>query len=147
MCVVFSLSDFGGFTGPNGAVTVNVTTADGDDEVALECPVAESNPPPEIIWLRNGNPLTPITLIKNKGANVTTSTSNVRQLHSGSSQYGPINKSLVNPELIVTNVVGQSVHSGTGFCSMKTSVDHLTLVVNTKICKCQQSNQKVTTII
>ena len=63
ICVLlFSVSDFGGFTGPNGVVPVNVTTADGDDEVALECPVAESNPPPEIIWLRNGNPLTPITL-------------------------------------------------------------------------------------
>ena len=60
--LLFSVSDFGGFTGPSGVVTVNVTTADDDDEVALECPVAESNPPPEIIWLRNGNPLTPITL-------------------------------------------------------------------------------------
>ena len=61
ICAVIC-SDFGGFTGPSGVVTVNVTTADGDDEVALECPVAESNPPPEIIWLRNGSPLTPITL-------------------------------------------------------------------------------------
>ena len=60
--MLFSVSDFGGFTGPHGVVTVNVTTADGDDEVALECPVAESNPSPEIIWLRNGNLLTPITL-------------------------------------------------------------------------------------
>ena len=51
-------SDFGGFTGPSGVVTVNVTTADDDDEVALECQVAESNPPPNIIWLGNGNPLT-----------------------------------------------------------------------------------------
>ena len=50
-------SDFGGFTSPSGAVTVNVTTADDNDEVALECQVAESNPPPNIIWLGNGIPL------------------------------------------------------------------------------------------
>ena len=62
ICAVFSVSDFGGFTSPSGVVTVNVTTTDDDDEVALECPVAESNPPPEIIWLRNGNPITQITL-------------------------------------------------------------------------------------
>ena len=55
---MLSVSDFGGFTGPSGIVTVNVTTADGDDEVALECQVAESNPPPQIRWLGNGNPLT-----------------------------------------------------------------------------------------
>ena len=41
-------------------VTVNVTTEDGDDEVALECLVADSNPPPQIRWLGNGNPLTEI---------------------------------------------------------------------------------------
>ena len=58
MCVVLSVSDFGGFTGPSGVVTVNVTTADDKDQVALECQVAESNPPPNIRWLRNGNPLT-----------------------------------------------------------------------------------------
>ena len=58
ICAVFSVSDFGGFTGPSGVVTVNVTTADDNDEVALKCQVAESNPPPNIIWLGNGNPLT-----------------------------------------------------------------------------------------
>ena len=58
ICAVLSISDFGGFTGPSGVVTVNVTTDDDDDEVALECQVAESNPPPQIRWLRNGNPLT-----------------------------------------------------------------------------------------
>ena len=57
---MLSVSDFGGFTGPSRVVTVNVTTADGDDEVALECPVAESNPPPQIRWLGDGNPLTEI---------------------------------------------------------------------------------------
>ena len=46
------VSDFGGFSGPSGAVTVNVTTAGDNDEVALECQVAESNPPPNITWLR-----------------------------------------------------------------------------------------------
>ena len=56
MCVVLSVSDFGGFTHPSGAVTVNVTTDDHD--MALECLVADSNPPPQIRWLRNGNPLT-----------------------------------------------------------------------------------------
>ena len=55
---LFSVSDFGGFTGPSGVVTVNVTTAGNNDEVALECQVAESNPPPQIRWLGNGNPLT-----------------------------------------------------------------------------------------
>ena len=60
MRTVLSVSDFGGFTGPSRVVTVNVTTADGDDEVALECLVAESNPPPQIRWLGNGNPLTEV---------------------------------------------------------------------------------------
>ena len=59
---MLSVSDFGGFTGPSRVVTVNVTTADGDDEVAVECLVGESNPPPQIIWLGNGNPLAEITL-------------------------------------------------------------------------------------
>ena len=58
ICAVFSVSDFGGFTGPSEVVTVNVTTADDNDEVALKCQVAESNPLPNIIWLGNGNPLT-----------------------------------------------------------------------------------------
>ena len=58
ICAVVSVSDFGGFTGPSGVVTVNVTTADNKDQVALECQVAESNPPPQIRWLGNGNPLT-----------------------------------------------------------------------------------------
>ena len=53
-----SVSDFGGFTGPSRVVTVNVTTAEDKDQVALECQVAESNPPPNIRWLGNGNPLT-----------------------------------------------------------------------------------------
>ena len=57
---MLSVSDFGGFTGPSRVVTVNVTTADGDDEVALECLVADSNPPPQVRWLGNGNPLTEI---------------------------------------------------------------------------------------
>ena len=59
-CAVFSVPDFGGFTGPSRVVTVNVTTADGDDDVALECLVAESKPPPQIRWLGNGNPLTEV---------------------------------------------------------------------------------------
>ena len=45
ICAVVSVSDFGGFTGTSGVVTVNVTTADDKDQVALECPVAESDPP------------------------------------------------------------------------------------------------------
>ena len=60
MCAVLSVSDFGGFTGPSRVETVNVTTDDGDDEVALECLVAESSPSPQIRWLGNGNPLTEI---------------------------------------------------------------------------------------
>ena len=62
MCAVFSVSDFGGFTGPSRVETVHVTTADDDDDVALECLVAESSPSPQIKWLGNGNPLTEITL-------------------------------------------------------------------------------------
>ena len=62
LCTLLSVSDFGGFTGLSRVVTVNVTTDDGDDEVALECHVADSNPPPQIRWLGNGNPLTEITL-------------------------------------------------------------------------------------
>ena len=59
------VSDFGGFTGPSGVVTVNVTTADFDDSVGLECQVAESNPPPQIRWLGNGNPLVEDTTTNN----------------------------------------------------------------------------------
>ena len=56
MYVVPSVSDFGGFTGQN-TVTVNVTTDDTEDTVALECYVGDANPPPQIRWLRNGMPL------------------------------------------------------------------------------------------
>ena len=41
----YALHSVSGFTGPSRVVTVNVTTADGDDDVALECLVGESNPP------------------------------------------------------------------------------------------------------
>ena len=61
ICTVLPVSDFGGFTGPSRVVTVNVTTADDEDEVALECLVADSNPPPQIRWLGDGNPLTEVT--------------------------------------------------------------------------------------
>ena len=54
---VLSILDFDGFDGPNGTVMVNVTTADGDDDVALECHVQDANPPPQIRWLGNGIPL------------------------------------------------------------------------------------------
>ena len=64
ICAVIC-SDFKGFTGPSGVVTVNVTTADGDDEVALECQVAESNPPPQINWLGNRIPLVEDTTTNN----------------------------------------------------------------------------------
>ena len=60
ICAMLSVSDFGGFTGQSRVVTVNVTTADDDDEVAFECPVADSNPSPQIRWLGNENPLTEI---------------------------------------------------------------------------------------
>ena len=58
ICAVLSISDFDGFDGPNGTVTVNVTTDDGDDDVALECHAQDANPPPQIRWLGNGMPLT-----------------------------------------------------------------------------------------
>ena len=35
-------------TGPSRVVRIDVTTDDGDDDVALECLVAECNPPPQI---------------------------------------------------------------------------------------------------
>ena len=41
-----------------GTVIVNVTTDDGDDDVALKCCVQGANPPPQIRWLGNGMPLT-----------------------------------------------------------------------------------------
>ena len=56
VCTLLSVTDFGGFTGPSRLETVHVTT--GGDDVALECLVADSNPPPQIRWLGNGNPLT-----------------------------------------------------------------------------------------
>ena len=62
---MLSVSDFGGFASPRGVVTVNVTTADGDDDVALECQVAESNPSPQIRWLGNGIPLVEDTTTNN----------------------------------------------------------------------------------
>ena len=58
MCIVLFVSDFDGFDSPNRTVMVNVTTDDGDDDVALECPVGDANPPPQIRWLGNGIPLT-----------------------------------------------------------------------------------------
>ena len=58
ICAVLSISDFDGFDGPNGTVTVNVTTDDGDDDVALKCHVQDANPPPQIRWLGNGKALT-----------------------------------------------------------------------------------------
>ena len=53
-CAVLSISDFNGFNGPNGTIMVNVTTANGDDDVALECHVGDANPPPQIRW-HNGS--------------------------------------------------------------------------------------------
>ena len=58
MCIVLFVSDFDGFDSPKRTVMVNVTTDDGDDDVALECPVGDANPPPQIRWLGNGIPLT-----------------------------------------------------------------------------------------
>ena len=52
ICAVLSIS---GFDGPNGTVMINVTTDDGDDDVALECFVQDANLPPQIRWCdRNG---------------------------------------------------------------------------------------------
>ena len=54
MHAVLSILDFDGFNGPSGRVMVNVTTDEGDDDVALECHVGDANPPPQIRW-RDGN--------------------------------------------------------------------------------------------
>ena len=37
ICIVPIVLDFDGFVGLNRTVMVNVTTDDGDDDVALEC--------------------------------------------------------------------------------------------------------------
>ena len=58
MCIVPFVLDFDGFVGLNRTVMVKVTTDDGDDDVALECPVRDANPSPRIRWLGNGIPLT-----------------------------------------------------------------------------------------
>ena len=58
MCIVLFVLDFDAFDSPERTVMVNVTTDDGDDDVALECPVGDANPPPQIRWLGNGIPLT-----------------------------------------------------------------------------------------
>ena len=57
-CTVLFVLDFDGFDGPNGTVTVNVTTDDGDDDVALKCCVQDANPPPQIRWHDANGPLT-----------------------------------------------------------------------------------------
>ena len=64
VCTVLSISDFDGFSGPNGTVMVTVTTDDGDSDadVALECCVGDANPSPQIRWRDgNGRILTEIT--------------------------------------------------------------------------------------
>ena len=56
--VLYSLSDFDGFDGPNGTEVVNVSTG-MDADVALECRVRGANPPPQIQWFDGtGMPLT-----------------------------------------------------------------------------------------
>jgi len=47
--VLYSLSDFEGFDGPNRIEVVNVSTG-MDADVALECRVRGANPPPQIQW-------------------------------------------------------------------------------------------------
>ena len=53
MCALPSVSDFDGFDSRGGRVTINVTTGSQAD-VAIECPVRDANPPPQIRW-RDGN--------------------------------------------------------------------------------------------
>ena len=65
MCVVLTVSDFDGFHGPSGTVTVNVTTGSAAD-VALECRVRDANPPPQIRWVDGSG----VTLTENKANNM-----------------------------------------------------------------------------
>ena len=58
------VSDFDGFHGPSGTVTVNVTTGDQAD-VAIQCPVRDANPPPQIRWVDGSGR----TLTENKANN------------------------------------------------------------------------------
>ena len=53
MCAVPFVSDFDNFDGRGGRVIINVTTGSQAD-VAIECPVRDANPPPQIRW-RDGN--------------------------------------------------------------------------------------------
>ena len=53
MSTVPSVPDFDGFDSSGGRVTINVATG-GQADVAIECPVRDANPPPQIRW-RDGN--------------------------------------------------------------------------------------------
>ena len=53
MCAVPFVSDFDNFDGRGGRVIINVATGSQAD-VAIECPVRDANPPPQIRW-RDGN--------------------------------------------------------------------------------------------
>ena len=63
-CAMIFVSDFDGFHGPSGTVTVNVTTGDQAD-VAIQCPVRDGNPPPQIRWVDGSGR----TLTENKANN------------------------------------------------------------------------------
>ena len=53
MSTVPSVPDFDGFDSNGGRVTINVATG-GQADVAIECPVRDGNPSPQIRW-RDGN--------------------------------------------------------------------------------------------
>ena len=53
MSTVPSAPDFDGFDSSGGRVTINVATG-GQADVAIECPVRDANPPPQIRW-RDGS--------------------------------------------------------------------------------------------
>ena len=55
MCTVPSVPDFDGFDSSGGRVIISVATGSQAD-VAIECPVRDANPPPQIRW-RDGNGL------------------------------------------------------------------------------------------
>ena len=60
ICAVLSISDFDGFSGPSGRVTINATTGSKAD-VAIECHVRDANPPPQIRWRDGTGILTDIS--------------------------------------------------------------------------------------
>ena len=112
---LLSVSDFGGFTGSSRVVTVNVTTADGDDDVALECLVADSNPPPQIRWLGNGNPLIRLLTTPELNTNYQCQVTNARLhgMETSPTTYNLVNNIGANQFKIYKRLMDRTILRGT----------------------------------